>query len=352
MKKSTFIKTLASTALIAVATLTLAGCKSTSGSASASSKTISDLKISFVPSKNPDDIVTATKPLGDLLKSQLKKEGYTVNKVDISVGTDYQAVGEALSSGSADVGYGVPGTTYALYKDETDVLLTATRAGLSKDSSNPADWNNGQPTTTTSATATTYRALLLVGPSAKGKELAAKINSGQKLSWNDLSSAKWGLSSTSSAAGYVYPSLWLYNNYQHPISDLKNTVTIDSYGTGFARLASGQIDILPVYADARSDFASAWTTTYGQKTSIWNGSETNVIGVTPAINNDAILTSKNSKIMTPDFKKALSSALIDLAKTPQGKKVIAVYSHTGYQPSSASDYKDAVAAMNLMNKQK
>ena len=31
-----------------------------------------------------------------------------------------------------------------------------------------------------------------------------------------------------------------------------------------ARLASGQIDILPTYADARRDFADMWTTDYKQ----------------------------------------------------------------------------------------
>ncbi len=348
MKKQTIVKTVFGSAAVLLAATTLAACSS---SANSNSKEIKDLKISFVPSKNPSDIKVATAPLGNLLKSELKKQGYTVDKVDISVGTNFEAVGEALSSGSADVGYGVPGTTYALYQNDTDVLLTATRAALNKDFSEPAQWNDGTPTATTNQVATTYRSLILVGPSAKGQELAKKINGGQKLTWSDLNSAKWGLSSTSSAAGYVYPSLWLDQNFGHPVTDLKNTVQIDSYGTGFARLAAGQIDVLPVYADARSDFASSWTTTYGQKTSIWDTSETDVIAVTPGINNDAILVSKNDKIMTSSFKTALSNALIDISKTSQGKKVIAVYSHTGYQSATAADYKNAVSAMNLMNKQ-
>ena len=56
--------------------------------------------------------------------------------MDITVGTSFDAVGEALASGSADVGF-LPSGTYVLYDKEVDVLLTATRDNLLKDSSNP-----------------------------------------------------------------------------------------------------------------------------------------------------------------------------------------------------------------------
>ena len=132
------------------------------------------------------------------------------------------------------------------------------------------------------------------------------------------------------------------------MTDLAHTVTIDSYGSGSARLASGQIDVLPMYADARRDFADAWTSTYGQKESIW--AETNVIGVTPAIYNDGILVSKESKIMTPEFQKALKAAIKDMGTTEDGKKVLAVYSHKGYKDAKESDYKSEFAAEKLSQK--
>lgn len=67
-------------------------------------KTIEKLNVAFVPSKDPDEIITATEPLKDMLKTELAKEGYDVGEVDITVGTSYEAVGEALSAGTADVG--------------------------------------------------------------------------------------------------------------------------------------------------------------------------------------------------------------------------------------------------------
>ena len=107
---------------------------STSGAAEAN-KTIDTLRIAFVPSREPDEIITATEPLKQLLTDELAKLGYDVGEVDITVGTSYEAVGEALSAGTADVGL-IPGGTYVLYDDGCDVLLTATRDGLSIDSDN------------------------------------------------------------------------------------------------------------------------------------------------------------------------------------------------------------------------
>ena len=147
----------AGVALFAVAAL--AACGSKTSDTKSESKTIDDLKISFVPSRNPDDIAIATKPMASLLKDELKKQGYTVKKVDVTVGTNYEAVGEALASGAADVGYGVPGSTFALYKDDVNVILTATRAGLSKDSSQAKDWNDGKATEKTDKQVTSYRSI-------------------------------------------------------------------------------------------------------------------------------------------------------------------------------------------------
>ena len=46
--------------------------------------------------------------------------------VDMTVGTSYTAVGQALSAGSADIGF-ISGGNYVLFSDDCDVLLTALR---------------------------------------------------------------------------------------------------------------------------------------------------------------------------------------------------------------------------------
>ncbi|PWW05192.1 phosphonate transport system substrate-binding protein [Paenibacillus cellulosilyticus] len=329
------------------AATTDANASTDTASTTDASKQISELKVSFVPSKDPSEIITATDPLKDLLKNQLATEGYTVDKVTIDVGTTYEAVGEAMTSGSTDIGF-IPGGTYALYSDGADVILTATRAGLSNDSDNPKDWNDNKPTKATENQATYYRALFIAGPTKKGQELAAKVNGGEQLTWDDLNSANWMVMSTSSSAGYIYPTLWLQANYNKSITDLAHVVTSDSYASSFARLAGGQADIIVTYADARRDYEEKWTTDLGRKASIWD--ETNVIGVTQGIYNDTVSVSKEDKDakMTPEFKTALQNAFIAIAQTDAGKNVIKIYSHEGYQAAQASDYDNERKAQDLI----
>ena len=64
----------AGVALFAVAAL--AACGSKTSDKKSEDKTIDELKISFVPSRNPDDIAVATKPMASLLQDELKKQGF------------------------------------------------------------------------------------------------------------------------------------------------------------------------------------------------------------------------------------------------------------------------------------
>ncbi len=316
------------------------------GKEAVDSKTISELKVYYVPSREPAEIITVTEPLKELLVEELAKSGYTVQSVEITVGTTYEAVGVALSAGTADVGL-IPANTYLLYDDGCEVILTATRDGLSVDSDDPRDWNSNEPITASKNQAIGYRALMIAGPSEKGRALSAKVNNGEALNWEDLSGANWSVMSSTSPAGYVYPTIWLMDHYNgKTIGDLSHAVQSDSYGSAFARLAAGQVDVLVTYADARRDQESKWMETYGRKATIWE--ETDVIGVTPMIYNDTVSVSKTSEIMTDEFTAALQTAFMNLNKTEEGKKVIAVYSHTGYQKAVSSDYDNERKAQDIL----
>lgn len=303
------------------------------------------LIVYFVPSREPDEIIAATAPLKELLKNALLEEGFDFNEIDIKVGTSYEAVGEALGAGTAHVGF-IPGGTYVLYDDDADVILTATRAGLNKDSENAADWNDGLPTEGTDEQVTYYRSLLVAGPSAKGQALAAKINSGEELTLEDLKGVNWGVRSSSSSAGYIYPTIWLQDKFGVSLTDLPNVVQTDSYGSTMARLASEQIDIGVIYADARRDYEERWNAEYNRKDSIWD--ETSVVGVTSGIYNDTISVSKSADIMTNELREALQNAFINIAKTEEGKEVIKIYSHEGYQRATSSDYDNERKAQQIL----
>ena len=308
-------------------------------------KSVDTLSVYFVPSREPSEIITVTEPLKQLLKDEMLKQGYDIGEVVINVGTTYEAVGEALSAGTADVGL-IPGGTYVLYVDGCDVILTATRDGLSKDFDEPKDWNDGKATEASTEQAVSYRALFIAGPSEKGQELAAKVNAGEKLTWEDLDSANWSVMGSSSSAGYIYPTLWLQDNYQKGITDLSSAVQADSYASSYARLASGQVDVLVCYADARRDYAERWNTEFNREASIWE--ETNVIGVTDPIYNDTVSVSKTSEKMDADMIAALQEAFINIGNTDEGKEVIAIYSHKGYQKAESANYDNARAAQKLI----
>ena len=316
------------------------------------------LELQFVPSKDADVIITGTADLPELLKAALLEEGYDVGQINITVGTNYNATGEAMAAGTVDIGW-LPGGTYALFSDDVDVVLTATRAGLSNDSEDPATWNgDANKTLPTDEQVTFYRSLIYAAPSEYGKELAAKVNAGEKLTWEELDAASWAVLSNSSSAGYIYPTLWLMDNYDgKKITDLSNVLQLAGYGEAFAQAAAEAVDIIVCYADGRRDYEDAWTialdsadetgkTGMGREDSIWN--ELNVIGVTPGIYNDTVAVTKaNPDIYNPEFIAAIQNALINVINTPEGAAIFNVYSHTGYAVATDSDYDGARAAQAL-----
>ena len=314
------------------------------------------LTLEFVPSKDADVIITGTKELPQLVKEEMAKLGYDIGEVDISVGTSYDATGEAMSAGTIDVGW-LPGGTYALYSDDVDVLLTATRNGLSNDSENPADWNgDANATQKNGPQVTYYRSLIYATPSEYGKQLAEKVNNGEALTWDDLNNATWAVQKTSSSAGYIYPTMWLMKNYDgKKISDLANVIPLDSgYGTAFSYAAAESVDIIVCYADGRNDYEESWMLAtdkqdstgkqgMGRSDSIWN--ELNVIGVTDGIYNDTVAISKRSPYYTDELKEALQQCFINIINTEKGKEIFGVYSHAGYAIATDADYDGARAAL-------
>ena len=176
--------------------------------------------------------------------------------------------------------------------------------------------------------------------------MCRKICNGEKLTLDDIQGATWGVSSnTTSQAGYIYPSLWLQENFGISITDLKSKVALDNYATSLSQLASGQIDVMVTYADARLDYVDQWNSNFGRTASIWD--ETNVIGVTDGIYNDTISVTKDAS-MTSELKEAIQQAFINIGNTEEGQKIISIYSHKGYEIGNSSDYDAEREAQKLI----
>lgn len=319
---------------------------SSSGDVANGPKEVASLKIAFSPYADSETITAATAPLEELLKAKLLEKGYDVKEVDMTVGTNYTAVGEALSAGSADLGF-ISGGNYVLFSNNCDVLLTALRYAINKDSTAPADWNDGTIEENVSEMSTYYRCIILAGPTEKGQELLAKVNAGEELTWEDLNSATWSVLSPTSASGYIYPCLWLQENYGKGIGDLDKVVQADSHTTSVARLASGQVDVMVSYGHIRIKNALIWESELGGTAPM--AEQTGVIGVTEGIYNDMIAYSKTSDTMADeDFRQAVGEAFIEIAQTQEGQDIISVFSQVGYTWGSDADYDGERAAQELL----
>ena len=196
-----------------MALLVVIGISGCGSSENTDPKTIDTLNVMFVPSKNPDDIQKASEPMANLIKESLTNQGFNVNTVNVTTGDSYEVVGEALASGSVDVGF-IPAGTYVKYENEgVKPLMAATRNGLSINSKDAKVWNENKPTQETEEQVDFYNSLIIAGPSEKGKALGEKVNNGEKPTWEELNEATWCTSGPTSSSGYLYPSLWLKENY-------------------------------------------------------------------------------------------------------------------------------------------
>ena len=354
-------KVISALLLVGLLVMMLAACGTTApASTDGGDKTVKmdKLQLAFVPSRPADEIYKTTSGLPELLKAELAKRGYDIGEVTITVSDSFEVAGEALSSGAVDLAW-LPSGTYIVYSDDTEVILTATRAGLSNDSTNPADWNGeANKTLRNGPQVAYYKGLIYAGPSTKGQELAAKVNNGEKLTWEDVNSAKWCVAaSVTSNAGYSFPAKWIQDNFPgHTINDLDNVVQ-GNYAEAFTRAAAEQVDIIVCYADGRTDYETEWNTPtdqetpkgkgYGRTNTIWE--ECNVIGVTDNIYNDTIaITKANEAVYNDAFKKAFIDSMLAISATEEGKAIIAIYTHEGYLPATDKDYDAMRDALKLV----
>ena len=81
--------------------LSLGACSNggNSGKTEEDLKHIETLKIEFVPSKDADVIITGTKGLDKLIIDNMASKGYTIDAVEVTVGTNYDATVDVLRFG-------------------------------------------------------------------------------------------------------------------------------------------------------------------------------------------------------------------------------------------------------------
>ena len=242
----------------------------------------------------------------------------------------YNAIVEAMESGTVDVGI-MPPATYAQARE-----MGVAKAILST-TLNDYDENEqlmpGVPVGSFKA------------------EVLVRADSGIT-GYEGLAGKTIAYLGASSASGYIYPSLWLQEHYGKTIADLDHVVQSDSHSTSLARLATGQADVMVSFGHIRIKNAPNWQEKFGGTAPMVE--QTGVIGVTEGIYNDMIAYSKHSDLMADEaFRKALGEAFIEIAQTDEGKQIISVFSQVGYTWGKDSDYdgeRDAQAMLKSAGK--
>ncbi len=337
-------------------------------------KHIEKLTVSFVPSKDADVILEAAggneelgyRSLAQIIIDGLAQRGYTVDEVEVSVGTSYAAVGEGMVSGTIDIGL-IPAGTYVLYSDGVELLVEALRYGVAGEDGVVIDpalgidpWNAGK-TKDAEGMATGYASLVYVNIATEvGKQLYEKAQA-NTLTWEDVNAVTWHVCSSTSSAGYIYPSLWLNNSFgegagneRRTVANLDHVIPDGSYANMMENLLTGGCDITVGYADVRKDAAS--TTTFeaaypelaAEGKTVWD--IVKVIAVSDYIMNDTVSVTKNNPKMTAELIKALQEVFIELGNTDEGRAAVKPYSHMGYVAGKDSDYDSARQANALFQK--
>jgi phosphonate transport system substrate-binding protein len=313
------MKKLLSLALLFVSIFALAAC--------GGEEEMTELNVVFVPSRDAAEILDATAPLAELLKTELNDLGYNFETVNVSVSSDYAAAAEAARAGTADVVF-LPGGTYVTYADGLVPILAAARDSLNKDFTDAALWNDGQPTLniTGSKNAVSYRSILIAGQSTKGRELADIINGGGEITWDDIKDAAFCTGGPTSSASYVYPNLWLNDNFGKSITDMPNAVDAGGYGGSVSQIEAETCDIAALYGDARmhNPFSS------GDIFQL-----TDVIAVTDPIANDGIQVGAHINVK---LAEALQIAFINLINDEANFAIFDIYSHSAYAPTTFLAY--------------
>ncbi|QMS85157.1 InlB B-repeat-containing protein [Candidatus Xianfuyuplasma coldseepsis] len=296
------------------------------------------LTIYLVPFRPGEELLDISEDLKTLMLAALEDAGSSYTDIEFYVGSTYETVGEALLVGIADVAY-LPATTYVMYHDvessPIEPLVALTRIGLNKDYDDANLWNDGMPTTSDSQVQVPYyRSLIIAGPSAAGQAVAAKVNSGAPLVWDDVKDLNWCVRSVTSSSGYVYPNMWLNTKFGKTYDDITGYVTTTAgYGNSMSSLAAEICDVATFYADARRDYADEWETDYG-KTDIWT--ETNVIGVSAPIMNDVI--AYNADNLDTTIIEILEEFFVTLGDDPMYWQLSGLFYNDGFILIDDTDY--------------
>lgn len=307
------------------------------------------LIIQFVPSTSVDSaMLTKLQSLETMLEAQLLAAGYDI-KVNISVGTSYASVIEAMASGQVHVAF-LTAQQYAFvtteYPGKVNVLLTSVRnayksqvtaaGGIITDpiqilaNVNAAGYDG---TSNSAVKVSSYYSMLLVRTEDYPTYVAGGIAA--------LAGKNVGTQSITSGSGYVYPSFLLSQNNLKFVAGTPNAAagevkftTISGHQNSVVALLNDEVDAVFTFLDARYH-ATAYTAWQEANPTLNIFTETRVVALTTGIYNDTISSISS---LSAGLQAALQQAFIAVIATEDGLAALSIYNHTGYSVAIDADY--------------
>ena len=236
MKKTLFV--------LLLAALLLAGCgrrtapAASSSAASSSAPAEEPLVIPELTVELPREVDRkAARAALDQLPAAMAAEGVTVENASLTYGASHAAMAEAVGKG---------GVMLAILPAEDLVRCGSDAAVILGDAREGGD---------TAGTA----AQICAAPTEYGRTLA-ELASRRALTWQELDHARWGVLGEDSLGGHQCLELWLEDHYEGDgVADLSNVRVYGGWEELLRSAAEGEIDLLPLTAEAREAYAAAWT---------------------------------------------------------------------------------------------
>ncbi len=276
---------------------------------------IESLTVAISPNISIETFNQLDKNFEKELKAQLREEGYDVQELELIRATNNHQAGEMVISGLADIAF-ISKLTYFDQKEQGLMpLLTQLEPSYNLDPTAIDAWNDQTQLDASKTLQPTHRAALYLGSSTRAMELRNKLNTGEQLTWIDLNGAKWCHVLVTSLEGYIYPSLWLIENYDRRIVELfDHELVIRGYDELMMRVANQECDIIVGPEDIRDQYASKWSSEgYDRSASIY--SELELFALTDAIPHDVVVYLEGQTKYDEVFVQDLQKVLIELASS-------------------------------------
>ena len=276
---------------------------------------IESLTVAISPNISVDTFNQLNNDFENELKARLREEGYDVRNLELILASNNRQAGEMVISGLADIAF-ISKLTYFDLKDQNLIpMLTQLDFSYNLDPTNIDAWNDQTQLEASKSLQPTHRAALYLGSSTYAMELRHKLNVGEQLTWIDLNGAQWCHVLVTSLEGYIYPSLWLIENYNRRMAELfRSELVVRGYDEMMLRVANQECDIVVGPEDIRDQYASKWSSEgFDRSASIY--SELKLFALTDVIPHDVVVYLGGQFKHDEAFMLDLQNVLIELADT-------------------------------------